>query len=318
MKQDLHPSVWRRCGLIVLSFAFSLSSIGQMTEKASYMEAGITIGPSNFLGDLGGNMGKGTPFLKDNNFQMTKLSFGGFLSYHPNEWLGVRLGLNIGTLEGDDAIIKGKGGYEEARKIRNSNFKSKLAEVLLMAEIYPTVFFEYDPSDIFMKFRPYGVIGVGGFHFNPKGTDPLTGQWVDLKPLRTEGQGFPEYPDRKEYSLTQVNIPMGVGLKYFLSENVNISFEIVHRKTFTDYIDDVSTNYIDPALFSTHMSSQQAALAARMANKTGTPTSRVFNAGDKRGNPNYNDSYYTAGFKLGFRLNSGNNYRNSTSCPIRF
>ncbi len=79
------------------------------------------------------------------------------MSYHPNELLAVRFALNFGSLEGDDAIIKSKGGMEEARKIRNSNFRSKFSEVLLLAEIYPTIFLEYDPTDNYKKFRPYVV-----------------------------------------------------------------------------------------------------------------------------------------------------------------
>ena len=253
MKQDLHSSVWKCCAVSLLTTLFSYSSFSQMTENSSHLEAGITVGPSNFLGDLGGNMGRGTTFLKDNNIQMTKLTIGGFVSYQPSELLAFRLNLNFGSLEGDDAIIKSKGGLEEARKTRNSNFKSKFSEVLLLAEIYPTIFLEYDPTDNYRKFRPYGVVGIGALKFNPQGLDPLTGQWVDLQPLKTEGQGFTEYPDRKEYKLAALNIPLGIGVKYFLSDNVNLSFEIIHRKTFTDYIDDVSTNYINPGLFQNYL-----------------------------------------------------------------
>lgn len=318
MKQNLRTSVLRCSIAALLAFSF-FSAHSQSNESASHFEGGITVGPSNFLGDLGGNYGRGTTFLKDNNIQMTKMTFGGFISYHPSDLLSFRLAANFGSLEGDDAIINGKGGLEEYRKIRNSNFRSKFSEVLLMAEIYPTVFMEFDPTDVYHKIRPYGVIGVGGFKYNPEGLDPVTGNWVALQPLHTEGQGFPEYPDRKEYKLTQLNIPMGFGVKYFLSETVNLSFEIIHRKTFTDYIDDVSTNYVDPALFYQYMPAPQAELAERMANKTGTSMSRVFNAGDKRGNPKQNDAYYSAGFKLGIRLGGGGNrWNNSTLCPIKF
>jgi len=278
------------------------------------MEAGITMGPSNFLGDLGGNMGRGTAFLKDNNIQMTKFTFGGFVSYHPSELFGIRLALNFGSLEGDDAIIKNKGGLEEARKIRNSNFRSKFSEAIVLAEVYPTIFLEEDPSDVYRKLRPYAVAGIGAFRFNSEGFDPVSQQWVALKPLHTEGQGFAEFPDRKEYKLTQMNLPFGVGVKYFLSETVNLSFEILHRKTFTDYIDDVSTNYIDPALFYTYLPTAQAQLAERMANKSGGQ----FTAGNKRGTKTNNDAYYSAGFKLGVRLGGSSRYGNSTSCPIRF
>jgi hypothetical protein len=313
MKQDLPNSVWKPCVLLLLVL-FSNRSFSQMRESASYWDGGITVGPSNFLGDLGGNMGRGTTFIKDNNFPTTKLTVGGFLTYHPNEFLAFRLALNFGTLEGDDAIIDPKGGLEEARQMRNSNFKSKFSEALLMAELYPLLFLEEDPSDTYHKFRPYVVAGIGGFKYNPLGYDPVSDRWVQLKPLRTEGQGFAEYPDRKEYKLTQMNLPMGVGVKYFLNDAIDISFEILHRKTFTDYIDDVSTDYIDPALFYSYMPAAQAQLAERMANKS----NGAFAAGDKRGTPKNNDAYYSAGFKIGFRLGSGNRWGNSTSCPIRF
>ncbi len=320
MKQKLHSFVWKCLLATLLILSAQLPSYSQYSESTSFFEAGITAGPSNFLGDLGGNYGKGTTFLKDNNIQMTKFMFGAYLSYHPSEWLGFRLAGNIGSIEGDDAIIKGKGGWEESRRRRNSNFKSKIQEVFLVAEIYPTVFFEYEPSDIFHKIRPYGVLGVGAFHFNPLGTDPANGNWVGLKALHTEGQGFPEYPDRKEYKLTQVNIPMGVGVKYFASETVSLSLEIIHRKTFTDYIDDVSTNYIDPTLFYNNLPLAQAQVAERVANKSipGNTASGGFGPGQQRGTPTNNDSYFSVGFKLGFKLTNEKRWRNSTRCPVRF
>ncbi len=318
MKQNLH-SVWKCLCLTLLGYSYSPTSTAQYSESVSFWEAGITVGPSNFLGDLGGNVGKGTSFLKDNNIQTTKLTFGAYATYHPSEYIGVRFAANIGSLEGDDAVIKGKGGLEEARKTRNSNFKSHLIEGLVALEVYPTAFLEYEPSDVFRKLRPYGVVGVGLFNFNPKGKDPVTGNWVALQPLHTEGQGFPEYPDRKEYKLTQLNIPMGFGIKYFLSESVNLSLEILHRKTFTDYIDDVSTDYIDPSLFYSNMSLPQAQLAQRMANKSISTSASPggFVTGNKRGTPTNNDAYYSIGFKLGFRL-SNDGYGNSTRCPVVF
>jgi hypothetical protein len=207
---------------------------------------------------------------------------------------------------------------------RNLGFQSKIIEGTLMAEFYPTVFLEEDPDDVVARLRPYGVLGLGVFHFNPQGSyhDPNTGQtyWVDLQPLHTEGEGFPEYPDRKNYTLTQLNIPMGVGVKYFFSESVNLSFEIIHRKTFTDYIDDVSTTYVDPKLFYKYLSPTLAPIAAAMANKS--PLQNVagsgYGVGGKRGDPTHNDAYFTAQFKLAIRIgaNSASRWRNSTHCPL--
>lgn len=312
MEKRLH-FLGNNCVLFLLGLTISYSSFSQTRR----IDAGITLGPSNFLGDLGGNKGKGTTFLKDNNFSQTKLMVGAHLTVTPMEWLAFRLAVNFGSVSGDDAIIKGQGGLEEARKVRNQNFKSAISEVFLAAEFYPTVFLEESPEDTYHKLRPYALLGVGAFRFNPKGQDPATGQWVDLKPLRTEGQGFPEYPDRKEYKLTQLNVPMGIGIKYFLSETFAVGLEIIHRKTFTDYIDDVSTNYIDPALFYAHMPANQAALAERMADKRNGGLSST-TGGDKRGTPTNNDGYYSIGFKLSFNLSGGGDrsLRNSTRCPI--
>lgn len=309
------------CVLYILVLS-TLSASAQSKFKTAYFEAGISAGPSNFLGDLGGNYGQGTTFLKDNNIELTKLMVGAFVVYHPNNWLGLRLAANKGMLEGNDAIIDGKGGLEEARKLRNSNFRSELKEAYLAAEVYPINLINSRFTDMFFRFQPYGVIGVGVFHFNPQGLDPTTGSWVDLKPLRTEGQGFPEYPDRKEYKLTQVNIPMGFGVKYLASERVDFSFEILHRKTFTDYIDDVSTTYIDPVAYYNNLTPEMAQRAERLSNKTSQSglSLSLFGPGAKRGTAANNDAYYACAFKLNIRLGKSgpdSRWNKSMRCPIR-
>jgi hypothetical protein len=299
------------------------SSVYSQEEAKNNTEAGFTIGPMVFLGDLGGHAGKGTTFIKDYNMNTTKLAFGGYYAFYPAQWLGFRLSLNYGSIEGSDQTIKPKGGDEETRLARNLDFQSKIIEGTFMAEVYPTVLLEDEPDDVTARLRPYGVIGLGLFHFNPQGSyhNTNTGDtyWVDLAPLHTEGQGFPEYPDRKAYKLTQLNIPIGVGIKYFLSENLNLSFEIVHRKTFTDYIDDVSTRFVDPSLFYKYLSPSQAPIAAAMANKSAqgynTPG---YGVNAKRGDPTQNDAYFTAQFKIGIRIGgrTSDRWRNSTHCPL--
>jgi hypothetical protein len=132
--------------------------------------------------------------------------------------VGFRLAANFGTIEGDDAIIKGAGGLEEARKKRNSNFKSKIQEVFLLAEFYPTVLFEYESSDIYHKFRPYVVAGIGAFHFNPQGLDLQTNEWVYLRPLHTKDRDSQNSrPQRIQTYSSELSV--GYGFKYFASEN---------------------------------------------------------------------------------------------------
>ncbi len=299
-------------------------------NEKTRVEVGINIGPSFFLGDLGGNRGKGTRFIKDVNLSMTKIMKGAYATVYPSEWLGVRAAFQIGVLEGDDRLIKDNGSHELFRKQRNLDFKSNITELYVAAEVYPLMLLHSGNEDYKPRFRPYGVLGVGAFKFNPKGS--LTDNngkvtWHELKPLHTEGQGFEEYPDRKEYSLTQINIPMGLGVKYILSERVNISLELLLRKSFTDYIDDVSTNYIDPNLFDKYLSPADAVTARRISDKVYgivNPNLARNAPGIQRGNPNQNDSYFTSFVKFGVRL--GPVFENSYSrnvakrmrCPTRF
>jgi hypothetical protein len=323
MKRNLHGLLCKYALLLTVTLTLSYTSFCQLSA-GTYFEAGVTAGPMVFLGDLGGHAGKGTTFIKDYNIPTTKLTVGAFLAAYPAEWIGFRLDLNYGGLAGNDALITNKGGDENTRKLRNQDFRTKVAEAYFATEFYPTVFFEDEPTDVQGRLRPYGLIGIGIFHFNPQGSyfDSTTHQtsWVDLRPLHTEGEGFAEYPDRKEYSLTQINIPIGLGVKYYLNENINFSFEIIHRKTFTDYIDDTHADYIDPSLFSKYLPAAQVPVAIEMSNKS--PLRNVAGSGygvnGKRGDPTQNDGYFTACFKLAIRLGagSGREWRNSTRCPI--
>jgi len=319
MKQRVHSVLWKCLFLVIITLCAYFPSFSQEDEKTT-TEFGFTTGPIVALTDLGGHEGKGTTFIKDYNFNTTKLFFGAYLAVYPAPWLGFRFSANYGNVDAFDADIKEKGGDEDSRYNRNLDFRSVILEGTAMAEVYPTVFLEDDPDDVAGRLRPYGVIGLGFFHFNPQGS--LTDQngdtyWVDLRPLHTEGEGW--IAGRKEYSLTQLNIPMGAGIKYFLSENVNLSFEIIYRKLFTDYLDDVSTTYINPQLFQQHLSAAQAAVAIAVSNKSAdgyaTPS---YQPGDKRGTSTNNDAYFTMGLKLGIRLGGGRSerWRNSTHCPL--
>jgi len=333
MKKRL-PALWLTCFIsITLCFSFSecISQSLLLVNEKTKVEVGINIGPSFFLGDLGGNRGKGTTFIKDVNLSLTKIMKGAFLAVYPNDWLGVRVAAQIGKLEGVDEIIHTKGEDELWRKQRNLDFRSNISEAYIAAEIFPLMLLNKNHEDYAPRLRPYGVIGIGAFHFKPQGS--LTDAngvktWYDLKPLHTEGEGFAEYPKIKNYTLTQVNIPMGIGAKYFISDRVNVGLEVLHRKTFTDYVDDVSTKYIDPDLFDKYLSVQNAAIARQINDKAVgivTPSvSRLGPGSDQRGNPNQNDAYFTIFLKFGVRLGAifDNAYDRRASshlrCPVRF
>src|SRR5207248_1584444 len=123
-------------------------------------------------------------------------------------------------------------------ELRNLNFTTTILELNVSA-IY------YFKNISRNNFTPYLFVGVAGYHFNPYTFDSA-GTKVYLKPLCTEGEGF--YPGRKNYSLNQLAIPFGIGFRLSVSDRISFGFETGIRKLMTDYLDDVSTTYIDQAL----------------------------------------------------------------------
>lgn len=311
--------------LIVVS-ASTVSNAQSITfGKKSRLEAGVNFGPTFFLGDLGGNRGYGTKFVKDVNLELTKMMKGAYLTFYPNDWLGFRVAAQYTHVAGRDNIINTTGENELWRKQRNLDFRSDMWEAYGAIEFYPTVFLLGEDEDR-PRYQPYGFIGVGIFNFDPEGsiTDNFGNKtWHKLHPLRTEGQGMAEYPDKKSYQLTQLNIPMGVGLKIVLSERINTNIELLYRKTFTDYIDDVSTSYIDPNYFDVYLSPSDALIARQIHDKTMgiiTPGLNRYEPGTQRGNSKNMDAYFSVLLKFGINLlplddNPRNRARRSMRCP---
>lgn len=309
MKPNLHKLVGKSLIALLICFFVHTTSNAQALlfgEKVKW-EVGFNFGPSFFLGDLGGNSGKGTNNLKDMNFEFTKFMKGVFVTAYPKNWVGLRLAADITYLEGDDGIINTTGIDELWRKQRNLDFKTNVLEGYLAIELFPTMLFnrnsEYEP-----RLRPYVLGGIGVFHFNPQGslTDAAGNKsWYYLHPLRLEGQGMPEYPYSKPYKLTQMNIPFGGGLKYFASDRINVSMELLYRKTFTDYIDDVSQRYIDPSFYSKYLTTQEATLAYKLSDKAKGiiyPGMTRYPAGTQRGDLKDADTYFSLVLKAGIRL----------------
>lgn len=338
MKKRLHCLLCR--SVLALSVFFilpvptqaqSLLFGGEQVE----LEAGLNFGPTFFLGDLGGNAGYGTTFIKDLNLPLTKFMKGVFVTAYPNNWLGLRLAANLTYLEGQDKQIPTDGINETYRKQRNLDFKSDVWEAYAALEFFPFDYIHRNDEEYAPRWRPYIFGGVGVFHFNPLGS--LTDQagnvtWHELQPLRTEGQGWAEYPNAKPYQLTQMNLPYGCGIKYMASDNMNIGLELLYRKTFTDYIDDVSTSYVNPNDFDVHLDAASANIARQIHDKVFGISSGVNRTepGYQRGNPSNKDAYFSFALKIGFRLNSmydngndnGRSYNQRAAsrvrCPARF
>ncbi len=128
-----------------------------------------------------------------------------------------------------------------------------------------------------------------------------TGSKYYLRPLSTEGEGF--VAGKNYYSLNQFAVPFGAGVKLSLSDNINVGLEAGFRKLFTDYLDDVSTTYVDQALLITNRGAKAAELAYRGNElKNGAPYPA---AGTIRGGSTKKDWYYFTGLTLSFRIGNG-------------
>jgi len=242
--------------------------------------ANVGIGPVNYVGDL-----------QDKRFTTVEMKFNASagLTYQATPHFAGNLSLMYGKLGAMDA----KNGPKWV--FRNLNFQSSLFEASITgeADLYDitqleNAFADQNPQ----KFTPYIFAGVALFHFNPYTYDPA-GTKVYLQPLGTEAQTTP-------YSLWAFSIPFGIGAKYALNNDVLISAEFNIRKTFTDYIDDVSQyHYPDTTALAASHGQEAATLSYRADEIPGN----IYNFKDGyRGNPTKKDGYYSFMIKLSYQL----------------
>ena len=220
-------------------------------------------------------------------FQKSGTAFSAGLSYKPVNHLFINAAFTTGSVKATDA---GSINYK-----RNLNFYSRVNEGSITAEA--------DLFDIPSKFKitPYIFVGASVYHFNPYTYDTSNTKYY-LQPLHTEGQGLPQYPERKDYKLTQLAFAYGFGIKYYMKNDYLLSAELNFRKLFTDYFDDVSTRFADTALLRAAYGAASADLSFR-GDELKPPL--AFYNDDRRGNPARDDVFYTLLIKLSIPLHLG-------------
>lgn len=294
------------CGFIILMNSLTVSGQYYYHNSRYYetdfnMEIGVSGGLMNALTDLGGKKGIGKNFIKDLRWKPARPCYGIYLMGNYKYALGIRLEGTVGKVTGYDSILRNVASSTAGRYERNLSFRSKISELQLAFEVHPLFFKTYDVNEA-PRLSPYALIGAGYYTFDPEAR--LNDEWYALQPLHLEGQGFAEYPERRNYKLAQFNLLGGLGLRYEVNDFLNARIELVHRKLFTDYLDDVSTTYIDPALFAKYLSPSQSAIARQLffrryeinaSDVQPTP-------GEQRGNPKNNDAYFTIQAKIGFTI----------------
>ena len=273
---------------------------GKYYENDLVFEAGGSLGAMNAFTDLGGRKGIGKKFVKDFNFKNTQFCGSIFFGAVYKNEIALRIEGTFGQIHAYDSILKKVAPSTNGRYERNLSFRSTITEIMVAAEFHPFyIFGNYNDDHYPPPVSPYLLLGIGYFHFNPQAK--LNGNYVDLQPLSTEGEGFSEYPNRTVYSLNQISFPAGIGARYDLSAILNLRAEIVTRFLTTDYLDDVSVRYIDPSVFANHLSGLKLSQAL-LLNDRHKPGAVTAHPDGIRGRPNNNDSYITFNVKLGLTL----------------
>ena len=200
----------------------------------------------------------------------------------------------IGGLHGDDGLDS-----RPSRSQRNLDFHSTIAEFSFIGE-YDFLRFDFNSQKDGWKF----TIGTGLslFYFNPK--TELQGVTHALQPLGTEGQGIDGFND--PYSRVALALPIIGAMKIKLSENLTLIPEISVRISFTDYLDDVSSSYVNFFELRTGNGDIAAALADRTNEGMGINEPRDIPTGSQRGNPNVDDWYFTGMISLSYTIGEVN------------
>jgi hypothetical protein len=281
------------------AFFFAMHAIAQ--EEPRSLSIGVQSGLMSYMGDLNPNS---FTFRHSQSF----ISF--YLSQAVTSKLSVRGGFSSGKIQASD---KNNRGYLVPR---NLDFKTDINEAFGAIE-----WSAFDPENVVAT--PYAFIGGAVFHFNPWTTDQA-GNKVFLQPLGTEGQGLADYPSGAPYKLTQFAMIYGGGIRLNVSYNVSVGIEASMRKTFTDYLDDVSSTYADHDKLLAARGQQAVDLAFR-GDELGTNQAYP-HAGEQRGTPTENDWYYMLGLNMQVKLSAirdklSNSYyggRSKQGCPVNF
>ncbi|MEZ4844211.1 MAG: DUF6089 family protein [Bacteroidia bacterium] len=255
-------------------FLVGMILLAGIQTNAQFWEFGGMLGASNYHGDLAYQI-----VPKETHF-----SGGILMRYNFNPYWSYRPSIVYGKISGNDANFK-------EMAIRNLSFESNIWEINNALEFN---FLPFGSQVLSKNFTSYATLGIAVFRHSPYAI--FRDEKYQLRSLRTEGQS-----SKTEYGLLQLAIPFGGGVKYNLNKNLVVGFEVLWRKTFTDYLDDVSTLYPDLKTQAANNGTLSAQLSDRSweANGVGEPLSK---AGDERGDPSIKDFYFTAGVTVAYRL----------------
>jgi hypothetical protein len=255
---------------IIVIFLIPFATYGQRWE------IGLQIGPSNYQGDL----------AHDIAFSETHLSGGIFLKRNASQFFSHSFILMEGEISGDDKNFK-------HQKIRNLSFQTTIYEFSYQLEFN---FFPFSFGLGHKDFTPYVFTGLSLFYFDPRAI--YNGQSMKLNEYDTEGK-VAGNEQKNTYSLYQLALPIGGGLKFSVSDKVIIGVNVGYRSAFTDYIDDVSSTYFDKSILLEKYGEISVALSDRSAENGIEPIGYM---GKQRGRSDQRDWYVFSGIIISYKI----------------
>lgn len=254
-------------------------------------QGGIQLGGTNYYGEL-----------QEKGFDLSQMRFmfGIAAAYHLNSRLSMQASVFKGNITGADHTSSNVSSQQ-----RNLSFATRLYEIGLVGRFN---ILDFESHTIV----PYLFGGMALYRINPY-TFAQDGAKVYLIPIATEGQGLRNYPERQPSSLFNFSLPFGGGISARLNEFWSLDFELGYRKTFNDYIDDVSTYYADPALLLNAFGPRSVELAYR-GDELPNGNPNYPGIGSQRGTPASKDWYYSGLIRLNYTF-GGRNTSQRTSGP---
>lgn len=282
--------------LFLISVLFILSLFPLSAQY--FLEYGGSLGVANYLGDIGGNDGTRKDFVSDMKLAKTRQALNGYVRYKIKRYIFLKSELNYLRIAGDDKLTTNVD-----RNARNLSFVNDMIDLNFQGQF---VFFEDMDLGADYRFR-LGMrcfigTGVGFFYSEPK--TRYKGEMVKLRPLQTEGV---------KYSAFGLSVPLTIGVHFTYKKKHRFGWELCWRKTFTDYLDDISRGYGDPSKMSplgVELSNRTDELSIPVALANNYGYDPIMNPKNIRGKADF-DNYVTMCFTYGYVIRGKSSFYKS-------
>lgn len=288
--------------IILISILCILSAFTTKAQQYTW-DFGLNLGATNYLGEIGGGEGQGRAFLLDMKIPFTRYSGGLFVRKKIFEDVSLKMEANWVRIAAQDSLT----GAPE-RRGRNLSFRTDIFEAALFAEYY---FYQIDDMSRTSKhrvdFKSYLFVGFGAAYFSPFAYSPLDEKWHELRPLMTEGE-------ENHYDEITMILPYGAGFNFTFNKEFRFGLQVAYRQSFTDYLDDISTDYA----FDHEFPEETLAESKYFANRTDEamrrerdllPDAGFYEAPSIRGNPDDNDGYLLVQLTVSYVMKGGDSFR---------